>query len=315
MERTQNKPPIKIFTGSASRYFAEKITNILGMELGKSSVIEFSDGEFQTSYEETVRGAYVFIVQSTFAPTSNLLELLQMIDAARRASAYKVVAVMPYFGYARQDRKDKPRVAIGAKLVANLLMASGVDRVMTLDLHADQIQGFFDIPVDHMYASSVFVPYIKELNLDNLIMAAPDMGGSKRANAYAQYLQTPLVICHKSREKANVVDDITVIGDVEGKNVIILDDMIDTAGTMTKAADKMVKLGAKSVRAMATHPVLSGPAYERINESDITEIVVTDSIPIKPISDKVKVLTITEIFADVIQKVYNYQSISANFIF
>ncbi|MFP4041515.1 MAG: ribose-phosphate diphosphokinase [Bacteroidales bacterium] len=315
MERTHNKPPIKIFTGSASRYFAEKITNILGMELGKSSVIEFSDGEFQTSYEETVRGAYVFIVQSTFAPTSNLLELLQMIDAARRASAYKVVAVMPYFGYARQDRKDKPRVAIGAKLVANLLMASGVDRVMTLDLHADQIQGFFDIPVDHMYASSVFVPYIKELNLDNLIMAAPDMGGSKRANAYAQYLQTPLVICHKSREKANVVDDITVIGDVEGKNVIILDDMIDTAGTMTKAADKMVKLGAKSVRAMATHPVLSGPAYERINESDITEIVVTDSIPIKPISDKVKVLTITEVFADVIQKVYNYQSISANFIF
>ncbi|MFP4447150.1 MAG: ribose-phosphate diphosphokinase [Bacteroidales bacterium] len=315
MERTQNKPPIKIFTGSASRYFAEKITNILGMELGKSSVIEFSDGEFQTSYEETVRGAYVFIVQSTFAPTSNLLELLQMIDAARRASAYKVVAVMPYFGYARQDRKDKPRVAIGAKLVANLLMASGVDRVMTLDLHADQIQGFFDIPVDHMYASSVFVPYIKELNLDNLIMAAPDMGGSKRANAYAQYLQTPLVICHKSREKANVVDDITVIGDVEGKNVIILDDMIDTAGTMTKAADKMVKLGAKSVRALATHPVLSGPAYERINESDITEIVVTDSIPIKPISDKVKVLSITEVFADVIQKVYNYQSISANFIF
>ncbi|MFP4603929.1 MAG: ribose-phosphate diphosphokinase [Bacteroidales bacterium] len=315
MERTHNKPPIKIFTGSASRYFAEQITNILGMELGKSSVIEFSDGEFQTSYEETVRGAYVFIVQSTFAPTSNLLELLQMIDAARRASAYKVVAVMPYFGYARQDRKDKPRVAIGAKLVANLLMASGVDRVMTLDLHADQIQGFFDIPVDHMYASSVFVPYIKELNLDNLVMAAPDMGGTKRVNAYAKYLQTPLVICHKSREKANVVDDITVIGDVEGKNVIILDDMIDTAGTMTKAADKMVKLGAKSVRAMATHPVLSGPAYERINESDITEIVVTDSIPIKPISDKVKVLTITEIFADVIQKVYNYQSISANFIF
>ncbi|MFP4017742.1 MAG: ribose-phosphate diphosphokinase [Bacteroidales bacterium] len=315
MERTHNKPPIKIFTGSASRYFAEKITNILGMELGKSSVIEFSDGEFQTSYEETVRGAYVFIVQSTFAPTSNLLELLQMIDAARRASAYKVVAVMPYFGYARQDRKDKPRVAIGSKLVANLLMASGVDRVMTLDLHADQIQGFFDIPVDHMYASSVFVPYIKELNLDNLVMAAPDMGGTKRVNAYAKYLQTPLVICHKSREKANVVDDITVIGDVEGKNVIILDDMIDTAGTMTKAADKMVKLGAKSVRAMATHPVLSGPAYERINESNITEIVVTDSIPIKPISDKVKVLTITEVFADVIQKVYNYQSISANFIF
>ncbi|MFO8236465.1 MAG: ribose-phosphate pyrophosphokinase [Bacteroidales bacterium] len=315
MDKTQNKPPIKIFTGSASRYFTEQVTNILGMEVGKSSVIEFSDGEFQTSYEETVRGAYVFIIQSTFAPSSNILELLQMIDAARRASAYKVVAVIPYFGYARQDRKDKPRVSIGSKLVANLLMASGVDRVMTLDLHADQIQGFFDIPVDHMYASSIFVSYIKELSLDNLVMAAPDMGGTKRANAYAKHLQTPLVICHKSREKANVVDDITVIGDVEGKNVIILDDMIDTAGTMTKAADKMVKLGAQSVRAMATHPVLSGPAYERINESKITEIVVTDSIPIKPLSDKIKVLTISGIFADVIQKVYNYQSISANFIF
>jgi ribose-phosphate pyrophosphokinase len=222
---------------------------------------------------------------------------------------------MPYFGYARQDRKDKPRVAIGAKLVANLLTAAGVDRIMTLDLHADQIQGFFDIPVDHMYASSVFVPYIKELNLDNLVIAAPDMGGTKRANAYANHFQTPLVICHKSREKANIVNEMTVIGDVEGKNVIILDDMIDTAGTMTKAADKMIEQGAKSVRAMASHPVLSGPAYERINDSKITEIVVTDSMPIKPISDKIKVLSITGVFADVIKKVYNYQSISANFIF
>jgi ribose-phosphate pyrophosphokinase len=315
MERSQNRPPIKIFTGSASRYFAEQITSIIGTDLGKSTVIEFSDGEFQASFEETVRGAYVFIVQSTFAPSSNLLELLQMIDAARRASAYKVVAVMPYFGYARQDRKDKPRVAIGAKLVANLLTAAGVDRIMTLDLHADQIQGFFDIPVDHMYASSVFVPYIKELNLDNLVIAAPDMGGTKRANAYANHFQTPLVICHKSREKANIVNEMTVIGDVEGKNVIILDDMIDTAGTMTKAADKMIEQGAKSVRAMASHPVLSGPAYERINDSKITEIVVTDSMPIKPISDKIKVLSITGVFADVIKKVYNYQSISANFIF
>lgn len=315
MEKNLNRPPIKIFTGSASRYFAEKIASDFGIELGKSSLIEFSDGEFQTSYEESVRGAYVFIVQSTFAPTRNLMELLQMIDAARRASAYKVVAVIPYFGFARQDRKDKPRVSIGAKLVANLLSAANVDRVMTLDLHADQIQGFFDVPVDHIYASSIFVPYIRELNLDELVIAAPDMGGTKRANAYANHLQTPLVICHKSREKANVVNEIKIIGEVEGKNVIILDDMIDTAGTMTKAADKMVEMGAKSVRAMATHPVLSGPAYERINESKISEVVVTDSLPIKPISDKIKVLSIAGVFTDVIKKVYNYQSISANFIF
>lgn len=315
MESTRKRPPIKIFSGTSSRYIAEKIAADYGVELGKSSFIEFSDGEFQTSFEETVRGCYVFIVQSTFPPSRNLLELLQMIDAARRASAYKVVAVMPYFGFARQDRKDKPRVSIGAKMVANLLTAAGVDRLMTLDLHADQIQGFFDVPVDHLYASSVFVPYIKELNLDNLVMAAPDMGGTKRANAYANHFQTPLVICHKSREKANQVGDMKVIGDVEGKNVIILDDMIDTAGTMTKAADLMIKMGAKSVRAVATHPVLSGPAYERINESNISEVVVTDSIPLKPMSDKIKALSISGVFADVINKVYNYQSISANFIF
>ena len=315
MEKDTKRPPIKIFTGTASRYFAEKIANDFGLQLGKSSLIEFSDGEFQTSYEESVRGAYVFIVQSTFAPTRNLMELLQMIDAARRASAYKVVAVIPYFGFARQDRKDKPRVSIGAKLVANLLTAANVDRVMTLDLHADQIQGFFDVPVDHLYASSIFVPYIKESNLNDLVIAAPDMGGTKRANAYANHLQTPLVICHKSREKANVVNEIKIIGDVEGKNVIILDDMIDTAGTMTKAANKMMEQGAKSVRAMASHPVLSGPAYERINDSKISEVVVTDSLPIKPITDKIKVLSIAGVFTDVIKKVYNYQSISANFIF
>jgi ribose-phosphate pyrophosphokinase len=315
MEQGKNRPPIKIFTGTASRYFAEKIAANFGLELGKSTLIEFSDGEFQTSYEESVRGAYVFIVQSTFAPTRNLFELLQMIDAARRASAYKVVAVIPYFGFARQDRKDKPRVSIGAKLVANLLTAANVDRVMTLDLHADQIQGFFDVPVDHLYASAIFVSYIKELNLDNLVIAAPDMGGTKRANAYANHLQTPLVICHKSREKANVVNDIKIIGEVEGKNVIILDDMIDTAGTMTRAADKMIEQGARSVRAIATHPVLSGPAYERINNCRITEVVVSDSLPIKPISDKIKVLSIAGVFTDVIKKVYNYQSISANFIF
>ena len=316
MERNSTpRPPIKIFSGSASRYIAEEIAASYGVSLGKSSFIEFSDGEFQTSFEETVRGSYVFIVQSTFPPARNLMELLQMIDAARRASAYKVVAVIPYFGFARQDRKDKPRVSIGAKLVANLLTASGVDRIMTLDLHADQIQGFFDVPVDHLYASSVFVPHIKEMNLDNLVMAAPDMGGTKRANAYANHLGTPLVICHKARKKANEVGDMRVIGEVEGKNVIILDDMIDTAGTMTKAADLMIDMGAKSVRAVATHPVLSGPAYERINDSKITEIVVTDSLPLKPISDKIKVLSISGVFADVINKVYNYQSISANFIF
>ncbi|MGE0089550.1 MAG: ribose-phosphate pyrophosphokinase [Bacteroidales bacterium] len=309
-----SQPPIKIFSGTKSRYIAEKIAKEYGVELGNTSFIEFSDGEFQVAFEETVRGAYVFIVQSTFPPSDNLMELLLMIDAAKRASAYKVAAVIPYFGFARQDRKDKPRVSIGAKLVANLLSAAGVDRVMTLDLHADQIQGFFDIPVDHLYASSIFVPYIKSLNLENLVIAAPDMGGTKRANAYSKFLETPLVICHKSRKKANVIDELTVIGDVEGKNVIILDDMIDTAGTITKAADMMIEKGALSVRAIATHAVLSGPAYERINESKIAEIVVTDSLPIKPISDKIKVLSIAAVFADVIDKVHNYQSISSNFI-
>ncbi|MBI9054307.1 MAG: ribose-phosphate pyrophosphokinase [Bacteroidales bacterium] len=309
-----NETPIKIFSGTKSRFIAEKIAKEYGIELGNSTYTEFSDGEFQTSFEETVRGAYVFIIQSTFPPSDNLMELLLMIDAAKRASAYKVVAVMPYFGFARQDRKDKPRVSIGAKLVANLLTAAGVDRIMTMDLHADQIQGFFDVPVDHLYASSIFVPYIKSLNLDNLVIAAPDMGGAKRANSYSKFLHTPLVVSHKSRNKANSVGEMTVIGDVEGKNVIILDDMIDTAGTITKAADMMMEKGALSVRAVVTHAVLSGPAYERINDSQITEVVVTDSMPIKPISDKIKVLSIAGVFADVINKVYNYQSISSNFI-
>lgn len=309
-----HKTPIKIFSGTKSRFIAEKIAKEYGIELGRTAYTEFSDGEFQTSFEETVRGAYVFIIQSTFPPADNLMELLLMIDAAKRASAYKVVAVMPYFGFARQDRKDKPRVSIGAKLVANLLTAAGVDRIMTMDLHADQIQGFFDLPVDHLYASSIFVPYIKSLNLDNLVIAAPDMGGAKRANSYSKFLHTPLVVSHKSRNKANSVGEMTVIGDVEGKNVIILDDMIDTAGTITKAADMMMANGALSVRAVVTHPVLSGPAYERINESKITEVIVTDSMPIKPISDKIKVLSIAGVFADVINKVYNYQSISSNFI-
>lgn len=308
------QPPLKIFSGTKSRYIAEKIAKEYGVELGNTSYTEFSDGEFQTSFEETVRGSYVFIIQSTFPPSDNLMELLLMIDAAKRASAYKVVAVMPYFGFARQDRKDKPRVSIGAKLVANLLTAAGVDRIMTLDLHADQIQGFFDVPVDHLYASAVFVPYIKNLNLENLVIAAPDMGGAKRANSYSKFLETPLVISHKSREKANIIGEMTVIGDVEGKNVIILDDMIDTAGTITRAADMMIEKGALSVRAVVTHAVLSGPAYERINESKITEVIVTDSLPIKPICEKIKVVSIASVFADVINKVYNYQSISSNFI-
>lgn len=310
----REEAPIKIFSGTKSRYIADQIAENLGMKIGESSFIEFSDGEFTTYYDETVRGAFVFIVQSTFPPADNLMELLLMIDAAKRASAYKVIAVMPYFGFARQDRKDKPRVAIGAKLVANILAAAGVDRVMTMDLHADQIQGFFNVPVDHLYASTLFVPYIKDLNLDNLVVAAPDMGGTKRVNAYSKFLKTPMVICHKSREKANVVGELTVIGDVEDKNVIILDDMIDTAGTVTKAADMMIERGAKSVRAFATHPVLSGPAYERINDSAIREVVVTDSIPIKPISDKIKVLSVSKLFADVIHKVYNCSSISSTFI-
>lgn len=310
------KHVIKFFSGRNSKYLAEQIVKHYGTTLGKSAVTDFSDGEFQPSFDESVRGATVFIVQSTFPPTDNLFELLLMIDAAHRASAYKVVAVMPYFGWARQDRKDKPRVSIGAKLVANLLSAAGVDRVMTMDLHADQIQGFFDVPVDHIYASSIFVPYIKSLNLDNIAIAAPDMGGAKRANAYARFMDASLIICHKTREKANQVGHLTAIGDVEGKNVIILDDMIDTAGTLTAAADMMANMGALSVRAFATHPVLSGPAYDRIANSSLTELVVSDTIPLKPGKDigKIKVLSVAELFADVINKVYNFESISEKFI-
>ena len=306
--------PIKIFAGQNSRDLAEKIAKSYGIELGKTSYLKFSDGEFQPCYEETVRGNYVFIVQSTYMPTDNLFELLLMIDAARRASAYKIVAVIPYFGFARQDRKDKPRVSIGAKMVANLLSAAGVDRVVTMDLHADQIQGFFDSPVDHLYASAIFLPYIVNMNLDNLVMASPDMEGTKRANTYAKFLKAPMVISYKSREKANIVGEMKVIGDIKDKNVIILDDMIDTAGTLSKAANIIMEQGARSVRAFATHAVLSGPAYERIENSALSEVVVTDSIPLKQNSDKIKVLSIADIFADVIKKIYNYQSISSTFI-
>lgn len=308
------KAPIKIFSGTATKYLAEKISLSSGRELGNINVLRFSDGEFATMYEETIRGSHVFIIQSTFPPADNLLELLMLIDAAKRASAYKIIAVIPYFGFARQDRKDQPRVSIGAKLVADMLTTAGVDRVITMDLHAAQIQGFFNLPVDHLYASSIFVPYIKQLNLDNLVIASPDVGGTKRANSYAKFLQTPMVICHKHRAKANVIEEMRVIGDVKGKNVVLLDDMVDTAGTLTKAAGMMMEQGALSVRAFATHAVLSGKAYENIENSALIELVVTDTIPLKRESSKIKVLSVAQVFADTIDKVYNYQSISNQFI-
>lgn len=317
---------MELFACRASKDFACKVVdelNVIGIQtgekyhLGASEVTQFSDGEFVPSFTDSVRGATLFVVQSTFPPTENLMELLLTIDAAKRASADKVIAVMPYFGWARQDRKDKPRVSIGAKLVANLLTAAGVDRIMTCDLHADQIQGFFDLPVDHIYASKVFIPYLKSLNIENLAIAAPDMGGAKRANAYAKELACPVIICHKSREKANVVASITAIGEVEGKNVVIVDDLIDTAGTLVKAAEVLMGKGAASVRACATHAVLSGPAYDRINNSCLKEVFVTDTIPLKEGADtsKIKVVSMAETFAAIIRKVYNYQPISTEFIF
>ena len=317
---------MELFACRASKDFACKVVdelNIIGANagekyhLGASEVTKFSDGEFVPSFTDSVRGATVFILQSTFPPTENLMELLLTIDAAKRASADKVIAVMPYFGWARQDRKDKPRVSIGAKLVANLLTAAGVDRIMTCDLHADQIQGFFDLPVDHIYASKVFIPYLRSLNIENLAIAAPDMGGAKRANAYAKELACPVIICHKSRERANVVASITAIGEVEGKNVVIVDDLIDTAGTLVKAADVLMEKGAASVRACATHAVLSGPAYDRINNSCLKEVFVTDTIPLQEGADtsKIKVVSMAETFAAIIRKVYNYEPISTEFIF
>lgn len=321
-----NRHKMEIFACNASKNMALNIVDEMNKSrkvdepeyrLGSSDVTVFSDGEFQPNFNESVRGATVFIVQSTFPPTDNLFELLLSVDAAKRASADSVIAVIPYFGWARQDRKDKPRVSIGAKLVANLLRAAGADRVMTCDLHADQIQGFFDFPVDHIYASKVFVPHIKELNLDNLAIAAPDMGGAKRANAYAKELGCPVIICHKTRERANVVSSITAIGDVKDKNIIIIDDMIDTAGTLTKAANVLMEKGAKSVRACATHPVFSGPAYERIAESALTEVIVSDTIPLREDADtsKIKVVSLAGTFAKIIKKVYNFEPISSEFIF
>ncbi len=305
---------LKIFSGTNSRYLAQKVAAGLDKNLGNSFIQHFSDGEFQPGYYETVRGDYVFIVQSTFQPSDNLFELMLMIDAARRASAYKIIAVIPYMGFARQDRKDKPRVAIGAKLVADLLIASGVDRVMTIDLHADQIQGFFNIPVDHLSATAVFVPYIKKLGLENPIIASPDTGGTKRANVYTKILNTGMVICYKSREKANEVSELKVIGDVEGKDVILIDDIIDTAGTLTKAADVMMEQGANSVRAFITHPVLSGNAYERIKNSKLEKLYVTDTIPLKQECEKIEVLSVSHLLAKIIKNVYSFKSISGEFV-
>ena len=305
---------VKIFAGSVTDNLGNRIARAYGQELGNVKHSKFSDGEFQVSYEESIRGNDVFIIQSTMPPSDNLMELLLMIDAAKRASARKIIAVLPYFGFARQDRKDKPRVAIGAKLVANLLTAAGVDRVMTMDLHADQIQGFFEVPVDHLFASSIFLPYIETLDVRNVIMAAPDTGGTKRANAYAKYLNVDLAICYKQRKVANEIENMTVIGDVEGKDVILVDDIIDTAGTLTTASDMMMDKGAKSVRAICTHAVLSGPAYDRLEKSAIKELIVTDTIPLTRECSKIKVLTVADLFADVIHSAINYQSISKYFI-
>ena len=305
---------IKFFAGRGSRYLAEKIVASYGTTLGNSEVQQFSDGEFQPCFNESIRGCTVFIIQSTFPPLDNLMELLMMIDAARRASAYKVIAVMPYFGWARQDRKDRPRVPIGAKLVADLLSVAGIDRLITMDLHADQIQGFFDIPVDHLYASAVFLPYIQSLKLEDLVIATPDVGGSKRASTFSKYLGVPLVLCNKSREKANEVASMQIIGDVKDKNVVLVDDIVDTAGTITKAADIMLAAGAKSVRAIASHCVMSDPASFRVQESGLTEMVFTDSIPYSKKCAKVKQLSIADMFAETIRRVVNNESISSQYL-
>jgi ribose-phosphate pyrophosphokinase len=306
----------KILAGSASTYMGEGVAAAMDTTLGNVILQRFSDGEFQPSIEETVRGKDVIIVQSTFPPTDNLFELLLLIDAAKRASAKRIIAVMPYFGFARQDRKDKPRVAIGAKLVANLLTAAGVNRVITMDLHAEQIQGFFEVPVDHLYASTIFIPHLEAMHIPDLVIAAPDTGGTKRANAYAKILGVDLAICYKQRKVANKVESMTVIGDVQGKNVVLIDDMVDTAGTLCKAAEMMLENGALSVRAICTHAVLSGQAYERIESSVLKELIVTDSIPLKqgmPTS-KIQVLGVSKLFADVLHNLLENKSISSHFI-
>lgn len=307
-------PAVKIFACTQSTELAGKIARAYGIELGNVIFSRFSDGEFQPSFEESVRGARVFIIGSTHPTSENLMEMLLMIDAAKRASAKHITAVMPYFGWARQDRKDKPRVPIAAKLVANLLETAGATRVITMDLHADQIQGFFEIPVDHLYASTIFVPYIKSLNLENLCVASPDMGGSKRAHSYAKFLNSDVVICYKQRKKANVIEKMELIGDVEGKNVVLVDDMVDTAGTLVKASEIMKEKGAVSVRAICTHAILSGSAVEKIENSPMEELIVTDSIPHNSLPKKIHVLSCDKLFADVMRSVHEHASISDKFI-
>ena len=304
----------KIFACTQSQALGEKIAKAYGAKLGNVITSTYSDGEFQPSYEESIRGTRIFIIGSTNPGAENLMEMLLMIDAAKRASARHITAVLPYFGWARQDRKDKPRVPIAAKLVAKMLEAAGATRIITMDLHADQIQGFFERPVDHLFASTIFLPYLKTLNLDNLTIASPDMGGSKRAYAYSKALKSDVVICYKQRAKANIISHMELIGNVEGKNVVLVDDMVDTAGTLTKAADLMMERGALSVRAICTHPILSGNAYDNINNSKLEELIVTDTIPIKPLSDKIKVLSCADLFAQVMDKVHNNQSISSKFV-
>ena len=304
----------KLFACTQSKVLAAKIAESYGSKLGKVNVSKFSDGEFLPAFDESIRGRRVFIIGSTFPNADNLMEMLLMLDAAKRASARHITAVIPYFGWARQDRKDRPRVAIGAKMVANLIQAAGATRIMTMDLHADQIQGFFEKPVDHLYASSLFLPYIKSLKLDNLTIASPDMGGSKRAYAYSKFLESDVVICYKQREKANIISSMELIGDVTGRNVILVDDMIDTGGTLTKAADLMIEKGAKSVRAICTHAILSGEAYERIEKSKLTNLIVSDTIPLKRESSKIKVVSCAALFADVMHKVQENTSISDEFL-
>ncbi|MEC5394605.1 ribose-phosphate pyrophosphokinase [Bergeyella sp. RCAD1439] len=304
-----------LFSTRTSKDLAEKIAKSYGQEMGKINFQEFSDGEFEPVLDQSVRGGRVFLIGSTFPPADNLLELLLMIDAAKRASAKSITVVIPYYGLARQDRKDKPRAPIGAKLAANLLTAAGATRIMTMDLHADQIQGFFEIPVDHLYASTIFVDYITSLQLENLTIASPDMGGAKRAKNYAGHLGAEVVIAYKERKKANVVEEMFLIGDVKDRNVILIDDMIDTAGTLCKAAEILRNNGAKSVRAMATHPVLSGKAYENIENSCLEEVIVTDTIPVKTeLSSKIKVLSCADLFADVMKMVHEHKSISNKFV-